>query len=176
MQEGSDQEHIGRIPCPFWAQPWAGVELLSQGSQPPHKNSEYPEIHGTRCRSLTVMAEGDKGAHGHRESRPVSAEVRLQVGPLLPAAPSDTERVRDAPLRGDFPSSWGTQLPRRYRYDTAYALNRASLVAQMVKNRPAMQETQVQFLGQEDPLENEMATHSSILAWEIPWMDEPVGL
>ena len=39
-----------------------------------------------------------------------------------------------------------------------------------------MQETQVRFLGQEDPLEKEMATHSSILAWEIPWADEPGGL
>ena len=44
----------------------------------------------------------------------------------------------------------------------------ASLIPQLVKNLPAMQETQVQFLGQEDPLEKEMATHSSILAWKIP--------
>ena len=44
-----------------------------------------------------------------------------------------------------------------------------SLVAQMVKNLPAMRETWVQSLGQEDPLEKEMATHSSILAWRIPW-------
>ena len=42
----------------------------------------------------------------------------------------------------------------------------------MVKNLPAMQETQVQFLGGEDPLENEMATHSSILPWRIPWTQE----
>ena len=49
----------------------------------------------------------------------------------------------------------------------------ASLVAQMVKSLPEMRETQVQFLGQEDPLEKEMATHSSILAWKIPWMEEP---
>ena len=48
----------------------------------------------------------------------------------------------------------------------------ASLVAQMVKNLPAMQETQVQSLGQEDPLEKEMATHSCILAWRIPWTEE----
>ena len=46
----------------------------------------------------------------------------------------------------------------------------------MVKNLPAMQDTQVQSLGQEDPLEKEMATHSSILAWEIPWTEEPGGL
>ena len=43
----------------------------------------------------------------------------------------------------------------------------------MGKNPPAKQEAQVQSLGQEDPLEKEMATHSSILAWEIPWIEEP---
>ena len=46
----------------------------------------------------------------------------------------------------------------------------------MVENLPAMQETRVQFLGQEDPLEKGMATQSSILAWEIPWTEEPGGL
>ena len=49
-------------------------------------------------------------------------------------------------------------------------------MAQMVKNLPAMQETGVQSLGQEDPQEKEMATHSSILAWRIPWTGEPGGL
>ena len=49
----------------------------------------------------------------------------------------------------------------------------ASLVAQMVKNPPTMQETQVQTLGQEDPLEKEIITHSSILAWEITWTEKP---
>ena len=49
-------------------------------------------------------------------------------------------------------------------------------VAQMVKNLPAIQETWVQSLGQEDPLEKEMATHSSILAWRIPWTEESGGL
>ena len=49
----------------------------------------------------------------------------------------------------------------------------ASLVAQSVKNLPAMQETQVPSLGLEDPLEKGMATPSSILAWEIPWTEEP---
>ena len=48
----------------------------------------------------------------------------------------------------------------------------ASLVAQMVKHLPAMRETWVQSLGQEDPLEKEMATQSSTLAWKIPWMEE----
>ena len=45
----------------------------------------------------------------------------------------------------------------------------------MVKNLPAMQETQVRSLGQEDPLEKEMATHSGTLAWKIPWTDDPGG-
>ena len=48
----------------------------------------------------------------------------------------------------------------------------ASLVAQMVKNLPTMQETQVQSLGWEDPLEEGVATHSSVLAWRIPWTEE----
>ena len=52
----------------------------------------------------------------------------------------------------------------------------AALVAQMVNNLPAVQETQVHSLGQEDPLEKEMATQSSILAWRIPWTKELGGL
>ena len=52
----------------------------------------------------------------------------------------------------------------------------ASLGAQMVKCLPAMEETRVRSLGQEDPLEKEMATHCSILAWRIPWTEEPGGL
>ena len=47
------------------------------------------------------------------------------------------------------------------------------MVAQMVKNLPIMQETQVQFLGQQDNLQKGMATHSSVLAWRIPWTEEP---
>ena len=49
-------------------------------------------------------------------------------------------------------------------------------MAQTVKNLPAMQETQIQSLGWEDLLEKKMATHSNILAWEIPWTEEPGGL
>ena len=52
-------------------------------------------------------------------------------------------------------------------------LNWDSLIAQSVKSLPAVQETQVPSLAQEDPLEKEMATHSSILAWRIPWTEEP---
>ena len=52
----------------------------------------------------------------------------------------------------------------------------ASLVAQIIKHLPTIRETQVQSLGWEDPLEKGMATHSSVLAWRIPWTEEPGGL
>ena len=52
----------------------------------------------------------------------------------------------------------------------------ASLVAQRLKRLPPTRETWVQFLGREDPLEKEMVTHSSILAWRIPWTEKPGGL
>ena len=55
-------------------------------------------------------------------------------------------------------------------------MQRLSLVAQMIKNLPAVQETQVQSLGGEDPLGKGMTTHSSILAWKIPWTEDPGGL
>ena len=67
-----------------------------------------------------------------------------------------------------------TKLPNKPKLlkDTMFIVW-ASLVAQMVKRLPAMRETRVQFLGREDPLEKEMAIHSSTLAWKIPWTEEP---
>ena len=61
-------------------------------------------------------------------------------------------------------------------YNTSPTAIGASLVAQMVKNLPAVQETQVPSLGQEEPLEKGMATHSSKLAWRIPWTEDPSSL
>ena len=55
-------------------------------------------------------------------------------------------------------------------------LRKLALMAQMIKNLPAMRETWVRSLGQEGPLEKGMATHSGILAWRIPWTEEPGGL
>ena len=63
-----------------------------------------------------------------------------------------------------------------YSYWSAHMGNGACLVAQRVKHLPAMRETWVQSLGGEDPLEKEMATHSSILAWGTSWTEEPGGL
>ena len=64
---------------------------------------------------------------------------------------------------------------RDFQYFSCLSL-RTSLIAQMVKNLPATWEIRVQSLGQEDPLEKEMATHSSILAWRLPWTEEPSRL
>ena len=67
----------------------------------------------------------------------------------------------------------GREMGESFKREETYV---HSLVAQMVKYLSTMQETQVQSLGWEDLLEKEMATHSSILAWEIPWKEEPGGL
>ena len=61
----------------------------------------------------------------------------------------------------------------RLEWQSPQLKNGVSLVAQMVKSLPTGQETRVQSLGQEDPLEKGMATHSNILAWRIPWTEEP---
>ena len=61
-------------------------------------------------------------------------------------------------------------------YKSIWSVLWVSLVVQLVKNPPAMQESQIQSLGKEDPLLKEMATHSHFLAWKIPWTEEPSGL
>ena len=71
-----------------------------------------------------------------------------------------------------FPFSRESPQPRDWSQVSLWA----SLMAQRLKCLPAMQETWVRSLGREDPLEKEMATHSSILAWRIPWTEEPGGL
>ena len=68
--------------------------------------------------------------------------------------------------------SWNMNFFKCLLYIYMYNIYRVSLVAQMVKNLPAMQETWVWPLGQEDPFEKGMATHCSILAWRIPWTEE----
>ena len=74
-------------------------------------------------------------------------------------------------------SNWATQVSASDsgspQSQSQWPSFRTSPVAQTVKRLPPMQETQVQFLGWEDPLEKEMVTHSSTLAWKIPWVEEP---
>ena len=73
------------------------------------------------------------------------------------------QKKRNAAFRQMIQEVWVLNLP----------LTRGTLVAQMVKHLPAMRETRVQSLGWDNPLEKEMATHSSTLAWKIPWIEEP---
>ena len=71
---------------------------------------------------------------------------------------------------------WMQRANHIFKFWAIIYIIRASLVAQRLRHLPAMWETRLRSLGQEDPLEKEMATHSSIFAWRIPWMEEPGGL
>ena len=101
----------------------------------------------------------------------VSTEEKLAS--LIPKALSRTVRT-EAKEQSENLGFILHLLPKKLLYFES--ITGASLIAQWVKNPPAMQETQetgVQSLGQEDPLEEEMETHSSILAWEMPWTEGP---
>ena len=91
----------------------------------------------------------------------------------LPDSSAGKESACNAGDPGSIPGS-GSSLGEGIDYPLQYSW--ASLVAWLVNNTPAMWETWVQSLGWEDPLEEGMATHSSILAWRIPWTQEPGGL
>ena len=69
-----------------------------------------------------------------------------------------------------------TRACNREKIECFHIVYIASLVAQRLQRLPAVRETRVQALGREDPLEKGMATHSSMLAWRIPWTEEPGGL
>ena len=92
-----------------------------------------------------------------------------------PAWPGHELRLEEGLGVTTGPHSTGLRSFRAMRLRITFQLVRASLVAQTVKNLPAMQETWVQSLVWEDPLEEGMATHSNILALRIPWTEEPGG-
>jgi len=116
---------------------------------------------GIKPRSLTLQADS-------LPSEPLGKPMNTGVG--SPSLPRGSSRPRNQTR-----VSW---IADRFLIFRQYllGLSRAFLVAQMVKNLPAMQETWVQSLSWEDPLKKGMATHSSILAWRIPWTEEPGGL
>ena len=94
-------------------------------------------------------------------------DLGLPGGSAGKNSPSNAGDTRDTSLIPGLGKSLGEGIGYPLHYSWA------SLVAQMVKNLPAMRETWVQSLSWEDALEKEMATHTSILAWEIPWTEEP---
>ena len=84
--------------------------------------------------------------------------------------------MRELGLQARGSPAWQVQVGTRRTVWILDGTSKKHSGLQMVKNLPEMQETWVQSLGQEDPLEKGMATHSSILAWRIPWTEEPGGL
>ena len=100
----------------------------------------------------------------------------LNRWPLSVVPPTQTSSTLETPI----PAGWGAVSERQtsppYVQVEFQSYTRASLVAQTVKNLPTTRETWLQSLGWENPLEKGMATHSSILAWRIPWTEAPGGL
>ena len=93
----------------------------------------------------------------------------VRAGPPADTTPPPTWRGKEPPL----PSAEGLSFPLPAFISQWKDGHRAFLVAQTVKNLPTVQKTQVRSLSQADPLEKEMATHASILAWRVPWTEEP---
>ena len=121
-------------------------------------SQDSPHPHLLPCKPVSVKYDKDQG-----EGSLCGTERRVE-GRCLALAASKTLLIQ---RRGIFLTSY---------FIPEYSLLGALLVAQMVKNPPVTQETPVWRLGWEDPLEKGMATHSSILAWRIPWTEEFGGL
>ena len=131
------------------------------------------------------MAESEKELKSllmkvKEESEKVGLKLNIQITNIMASSPitswqtngETVETVRDFIVLGSKITTDGDCSHEIKRC----LLLRASLVAWTVKRLPTMRETQVQSLGQENPLEKEMPTHSSIHAWKIPWIKEPGGL
>ena len=123
------------------------------------------------CRNfheLNVCRNVNNPLFGHKELESVVGCWTVNDDPLMNRS-GGCYNNRDTFLQN--PQVW-----TKFFLSSSYQGNRAFLVAQTVKNLPAVQETWVWFLGQEDPLEKGMATQFSILAWRIPWTEELSGL
>ena len=120
------------------------------------------KIKGVKC------SPGGPSVREEARSLLILSESRLEIEFLVLAACSLLQ------VELSFPQRYIEVLTPQYK--NGNLLDKASLVAQTVKNLPAMRETQVRSLGWEDPLEKGMATHSSTLAWRILWTEETGGL
>ena len=133
-----------------------------------HKVKLSLSVRGKRLNSLTLLLNVFGIILGQFIHNYILCLSSLRKG--FPGSSAGKESSCNAGNPGSIPGS-GRSAGEGIGYPLYYYS--ASLVAQTVKNLPAMQETWVQFLGFEDPLEEDMATHSSILAWRIPWTEEP---
>ena len=128
-----------------------------------------PHSHGAKSRAHPNLGP----CHATAPENRVSNELFRSSNKLLLTSTSPSFTPRRSPSRWLFGFRIVSSHCYYYCIYLAVILTGASLVAQPVKNLPAMQETWVQSLHQEDPLEKRMATHSSILAWKIPWREKP---
>ena len=140
----------------------------------------------SRCPTLASRLHGVRDVSGGSDSKEFACCAGdLSSIPRLGRSPGKRNGTHSSILAWRIPwteetgrQSMGLQSmgSQRVRHDWVTVALGASLVTQMVNNLPAMQKTRVQSLGQEDALEKEMTTHSSILACRIPWTEEPGGL
>ena len=138
------------------------------------------------CRLLALLTgwRCDPGPQGSQRNEPGVTLLDFPGGPVAKIPPSQCRAPGSIPGWGVRHHVWQLRSCRlRLRPGAARLIDKmkniilwACLVAQMVKTLPAMWQTWVQSLGQEDPLEKEMATHSSVLTWRIPRTEEPGGL
>ena len=128
------------------------------------------------CSHTGVMESGPGGQQGLQELSETNKSERLQVLMLYHRGDSGLLVFRKKKYCFQLTSFLETRCPYLPMSMGFLLPSHYSLVAPRVKNLPAMQETRVLCLGQEDLLEKETATYSSILAWRIPWTEEPGGL
>ena len=143
---------------------------MASTPQKGHKGLMYLQVPSNHSLDSLVQT---KDRHGTRNMFIHPADCMApSCGPSLVA-----QKVESLPAKaGDVGSAPGSGRSAGGGNGNPLQDSWASHVAQLVKNPPAMQETWVQFLARKDPLEEEMATHSRILAWRIPWTEEPRGL
>ena len=142
------------------------------------------EGHGTPLQHSCLGNPMDRGAwwatvHGVEKGQTRLKHVCTHSQMNLLIKQKQTHRLRELSY-GCWGEGWGDGMDRYTLLYLNWITNKdllwASLVAQRIKRLPTMKETRVRSLGWEDPLEKEMATHSSTLAWRIPWTEEPGGL
>ena len=110
---------------------------------------------------------------GRLELRAKGMRVEMRIGTVLTLHRIFWTLTTLEKLRAVFMTNSNRKMSKIIHPEFPFLASRASLLAQTVKSLPAVQKTRVQSLGWEDPLEKEMANHSSILAWKIPWLEEP---
>ena len=142
-------------------------------------NTNAQSLHSSSlCTPLSLPWNSDADSHCLRYLSSSRPHTSLHLRSFRRLFISSVSEVNIVELKGEcrFTKliSWDPEQENKTRHFTAHLdLVLPSLAAQLVKNSPVIQETEVQSLGHDDPLDEEMATQSSFLAWRIPWTEEP---